>query len=123
MSGTKIDLEDLERKARRATPGNWTTASPSKGSDGWSYGVTIATASPVQRIYTDYRGGIAVEANRQHIAANSPPVTLALIGRIRELESAAELVLGESGCDPSDECHRAVHAVLAERLARGTVLL
>lgn len=52
-------------------------------------GHVVAAVAPGQRIYTDHRGGIAVEANRQHIAANGPPVTLALVAYIRKLEAVA----------------------------------
>lgn len=65
---TKLDLEDLERKATAATPGAWTTTPPPRDANGWAIGMMVA------------------QADAEHIAANSPPVTLALIGRIRRLE-------------------------------------
>lgn len=52
-----------------------------------------AAVAPRQRVFTDHRGGVAPEADRQHIAANSPQVTLALVQRIRALEAfAASLI-------------------------------
>lgn len=67
--GTKIDLDELERKARAADPALWSGLR--------------ADAFNVDR-WADDRS----VANAQHIALNSPPVTLALIARIRELENA-----------------------------------
>ena len=74
----KIDLEDLERKARAAVGGEW-------------------EVHDAALITCDNRDDIADASdmgwspgqcrdNALHIAANSPPVTLALIARIRELE-------------------------------------
>lgn len=58
-------------------------------------------------------------SNRAHIAANSPPVTLALIARIRELEQGYGDLLGEVE-ERSD--NPAWYAEHAELLAKGAVL-
>jgi hypothetical protein len=84
-----VDLDDLERKARDATPGRWTTIRPPGDSDGWATGVAVAALAPRQLVFTDHQGGVSPEANREHIAANIPPVTLALIARVRELEQVS----------------------------------
>lgn len=96
----KIDLDDLERKAQAATPGNWTAITPPNDVDGCSTGAVVAAVAPRQRVYKDHRGGIAVEANRQHIAAASPPVVLALIERIRELEDGIRDLLASARPHP-----------------------
>lgn len=89
----KIDLGELTRLARNATPGNWTTTKPGVDADGWPTATMLAATGRDQGVYTDHKGGVAPEADRAHIAANGPLVTLALIARIRELEAGlAELV-------------------------------
>lgn len=75
----KLDLDDLERKADAALQTWWlrgrdTTMVVGNDSDGGPrHGSAGLHLGP---------------ANVDHIAANSPPVTLALIARIRELEQA-----------------------------------
>lgn len=86
---TRIDLDDLAMKAAAASavsPGQWRA-----GSDDGMTGTSV--------LRDDADGGLWQISDRcspgdaQHIAANSPPVTLALIARIRELEAAlGELV-------------------------------
>ncbi len=76
----KIDLDNLERRARAVRYEEW-----------------IANADPaaVMTMACDLIAGFdrtpwspdEDDTNAEHIAANSPPVTLALIARIRELES------------------------------------
>lgn len=80
---TKIDLDDLERKARAATTGPWSW----DDKDGYIVdpGGLVAFGEPTHE--GNHRIEISDE-NATHIAANSPPVTLALIARIRELEGA-----------------------------------
>lgn len=83
-----LDLDDLERKARDA----------SKETPGWWRRGGIET----YHVFCQHDDGLAPEAGRvllkmnthfpnaitaEHIAAASPPVVLALIARIRELES------------------------------------
>lgn len=60
----KIDLDELERKAKTAAA----------SSDDWA-------RRPANEL-------LRADGDRAHIAANSPPVTLALIARLRELEEA-----------------------------------
>jgi hypothetical protein len=72
---TKIDLEDLERKA--------TLVRDSRSSfELAQWNATHASDAERWRYQQ-----LQIAAN--HIAANSPPVTLALIARIRELEAFA----------------------------------
>ncbi len=64
----KIDLDELEQKAQ-AAPG-WSEYGDTDALR--LYAVVVATRDP---------------ANVSHIEANCPPITLALIARIRELEA------------------------------------
>lgn len=81
----KLDLGEIEKKARAATLGPWRTES-TRG-DRWH--VVRPGGFPVGR---GPDGGPANfdSHTASHIAANSPPVTLALIAHIRELEDDAE---------------------------------
>lgn len=76
----RIDLEELVRKARGASPGNWRV-----GTDDGMTGTSILREDLDADLYQ-----VADRASPEdavHIAANSPPVTLALVARIRELEA------------------------------------
>lgn len=103
-----VDLEELERKARAATPGEWWMSVEDgdicAGEEG-------PEATQVGAIYL----GVA---DTEHVLANSPPVTLALIARINELEIAlrsvahdGKQIIGILGAVTVDEI-----------LARGVVL-
>lgn len=96
---TKIDLEDLERKATVALGEHpWRVYRCHSADDGLACG--IKDQSFVSDDEDACQIGVIVDTNRdechhaialedaEHIAANSPPVTLALIARIRELEAA-----------------------------------
>lgn len=108
----KIDLEALERKARAATTqGGWRVSKFY-----WLTGMLV--------LCDGNRGDVGIVANSclpsdaSHIAANSPPVTLALIARVRELESALDSC-SEPGMDDWDEEYRdGIKAILN----RGAVL-
>lgn len=126
---TRIDLDDLERKARAATGGEWaadrvagmprddepvlaTVICLDLGDDGKQQ--QIADCYDNTRC-TDKE----CENNATHIAANSPPVTLALTERIRRLEGLLEDVadaLGADGNWPITEQQ------IRELLAKGAVL-
>lgn len=89
MSDTKIDLDELERKARAATPGPWC----------WIHGDFADTLKRlgdqeiVLRITDDDRSIYPHPRNCGYLACSSPDVTLALIARIRELEALATQVI------------------------------
>lgn len=68
MSGTKIDLDALERKARAEMEAR-------AGAPKSLEGVPLITDE-------------VANAAWDHAFANNPPVTLALVSRIRELESS-----------------------------------
>lgn len=90
----KIDLDDLERKASAAVSAN-------------------------PRWYTETR---LDELNIRpvlaaHIAANSPPVTLALVARIRELEVQARRTIDATGLTVEAELE-----ALGKLLEKGAVL-
>lgn len=115
----KVDLDDLERKARAATPGPWRLGD-------WS--AVFGTRERPERMliiernlthagpepYVCGRGDgrfevlrldepVSDEANALHIAANSPSVTLALVARIRELEAQAHRTIEATGLTVEDE--------------------
>lgn len=95
-----VDLDDLERKARAATQeGLWELRVPDRG--GGIEGVIVETEDgrQIAEAYDSTRWSDAeCIASGEHIAAASPPVVLALIARIRELETAAR--------DVADAPHR-----------------
>lgn len=97
---TKIDLDELERKARAANVGcAWRIDAGNPALVETESGCAIAETDP----------GWASElhiAHAEHIAANSPTVTLALIARILELES--ELTLACDRIDAFHECYTKV---------------
>jgi hypothetical protein len=81
---TKIDLDELARKACAATPGPWRV----------SGGVSKNKHPEYLAVLYDDNTGDSYEVcdectteNAWHVAANSPPVTLALVARIRKLEA------------------------------------
>lgn len=88
----KIDLDDLERKASAATPGPWTTLGAQGRIPEYCRGFGIVKAGDGEWVADAYDNTLFTDdqclANARHIAATSPPVTLALIARIRELETA-----------------------------------
>jgi hypothetical protein len=123
---TKIDLDDLERKAtastdelgdqawrvyqcRSAGPGeacgikDWPFVSEDE--DACQQGVVFDTS----RDECHHHMALADAA---HIAANSPPVTLALIARIRELESAYGQIVDDHVRNESDADALAMQALL-----------
>lgn len=75
-----IDLDDLERQARAATPGPWKAGDPA-----WFRG--RQNPEDGKRPLTAELGGVIANIygaeNAAHIAANSPDVTLALIVELR----------------------------------------
>jgi hypothetical protein len=78
MTITTSQLDELERKARAATPGPWITwDAPEDGE--------VYDGTDCKRVVQVSRHPVA--ANVEHIAANSPDVTLALVSRISELET------------------------------------
>lgn len=77
MALTAEQLDELERKARAATPGTWTVG----------YGdITTDRGHYIQRI-----GSANARRDLDHIAANSPDVTLQLVAIAR-----AALAWGEA---------------------------
>lgn len=99
----KIDLDELERKARAGLSTWWIAGRDTRLviSEGGRTGSAGLHLGP---------------SNVDHIAANGPPVTLALIARIRELEAFAYRLLREHEREPVDE------AALQALLGKGAVL-
>lgn len=87
----RLDLDDLERKAKAATPGTWTTTKPPK-EDGWQLGVVIG-ATMAGMVYAQPPGGQMPLADLEHIAAASPPVVLALVAEVRRLNAIAKAAI------------------------------
>lgn len=80
-----VDLDELERKARAATPGPWAWRDdrlygPARVVD---YGMG-PERDDVLIIETDSGVYPPESPDAEHIAANSPDVTLALVARVRE---------------------------------------
>ncbi len=78
------ELEDLERKARAATPGPWTRKKPSSDTEGWAMGVAVAGTPGRQTVYANPPGGSFPSADCDFIAAANPAVVLALIAAAKE---------------------------------------
>lgn len=86
-----IDLDELERKARAATPGPWAVETRRLGEGlGFEHFVRQAEASPPYPAH-----GIATACqwsddgpDAAFIAAASPDIVLALIARVHSLENA-----------------------------------
>lgn len=109
----KIDLDELERKARAAsTQDEWQWRPGDLGVlEGKHDGQIVIY---VHRSKDADLDGALVASNRDrwHIAANSPPVTLALVARIRELElgRAQAFVAGyDAGWESTGEGKNAEH--------------
>jgi hypothetical protein len=84
----KVDLDDLERKARAAEQDEWQWRRGESGVLEGKHAGQVVMFCNTDAGSTDEPALIAGIADKAHIAANSPPVTLALIARIRELEAA-----------------------------------
>ena len=127
----KLDRDEIERKARACQvetehDGEWFV--PSDDDSEWLLGSSTVTTSKSPRPYAT-AGRVLVQANTNfpsaallaHIAAASPPVVLALVARIRELEAfiadrAREIERVQHDADESDAvAYRAI-------LAKGVVL-
>lgn len=98
-AAVRLDLDELERKARAATQGEWAADRvPGMPRDD---DPVLANVIALELDDTGRQQQIAdcydntncadkqCEANAAHIAAVSPPTVLALIARIRELEGEA----------------------------------
>jgi hypothetical protein len=93
-------LDDLERKAKAATPGPWTREKPPSNEDGWATGVVVAGTPGRQTVYANPPGGSFPSADCDFISAANPAVVLALVAelrRLRELEQAVESTTAEFG--------------------------
>jgi hypothetical protein len=96
---TRINLDELVLLARVAT----------------ALGSRWYTAERLDQL--DIRPGYA-----EHIAANSPQVTLTLVARIRELEAAVQRAVGYLQAGSDKAARREWAAGLLEDLAKGAVL-
>ena len=77
-----VDLEELKRLAKAATPGPWQVSLNGSGEDGW------VEDSNSQYLTTGYEGEMAAKDVR-FIAAANPAAVLALIERVEEAERHA----------------------------------
>jgi hypothetical protein len=121
----KIDLDDLERKAKAATQDQW-QRTPSEQRNGGGTGcISTLTDLDEDGEFREIVAGCgccdspdATTEDAEHIAANGPPITLALIARIRELEATLESVT-----DDRDRIVGVLGAVtVGDILDRGAVL-
>jgi hypothetical protein len=82
----RVDIDELERKARAATAGKW-SESVWYGADGGGWAARGPHHEANESEWTsDDPGGELHQramADAAHIAANSPPVTLALIAVVK----------------------------------------
>lgn len=88
---SELDLDELEQKARAATPGPWARTPGRSGSFDVDH---IGTGANVAEF-------LALE-DADHIAANSPDVTLSLIARVRAAEARVKFVEGVAHLNQSD---------------------
>lgn len=98
MSDTKIDLDDIERKARAATQESWVTPATAGRMPDYFARYAIVTTESGEQVADAFDNTTWSDeqcaANAQHIAANSPPLTLALI-KIAKALVAFEAVQAE----------------------------
>jgi hypothetical protein len=86
----KIDLNELERVAREATPGPWTPVEHS-----WANTSVYAGDAPVTCLSIDYEAteetqdalSAVVAANAAHIAAWSPDIALQVVAALRAAQA------------------------------------
>lgn len=99
-----IDLDELERLAKAATPGPWHAFSQQKPWEiydcRWAVGSGHMHALAVLDA-PQTSAALRVKADAQHIAAANPETVLALVERVRELEQGLKVI--------RDECHAAVN--------------
>lgn len=130
MATTKLDLDELERKAKAATPGQWQYRVPGRD----CIDAVLVENEDGRQIADTYDNTTWPEqecvANGEHIAANSPPVTLTLIARIRELGAAvldgARTIEGWVSCEsqfdaPEDDPDWKQAQRMRELLTKGAV--
>ena len=120
----KIDLDELERKARAATQeGVWEIHVPDRGAGIEGVSVQTEDGRQIADAYdnTPWPDADCI-ANGDHIAANSPPVTLALIARIRELEEAGRALEGYARASADDDHKLAEFYAAVAILEKGAVL-
>ncbi|HKP06812.1 MAG TPA: hypothetical protein VJU58_06125 [Microbacterium sp.] len=109
-----VDLAELERKARAASGGPWRWRPGNEALDDAAHQVVLWA----QADDNDDPRLIAGTGDAEHIAANSPDVTLMLIERIRELEHA----LGETA-DLAESLVEGPRISLKARLAQMRALI
>jgi hypothetical protein len=120
----KVDIDDLERKARVATLQSWETwetiAVVGRMPE-YCSGFAIVNTDSGQQVADAFDNTVWSDeqcvANASHIAANSPPVTLALVARIRELEAQAHRTIEATGLTVEDELW-----TLSKLLEKGAVI-
>ena len=86
----KVDIDEIERKARAATRDQWQWGKG--GTDGRVNCLYVSDPSRHRPVIALDVGSLylTLAADTDHIAANSPPVTLAIIARIRKLEAIVQ---------------------------------
>lgn len=121
----KINLDDLEKKAREATPGPWTWSVDECDEPTYLWGQSSNRDSG---LVLSFEGHDSIRPeNAAHMASASPDVVLALISYVRALEAAAlvaakdleDWVDGESQYpdhqqDPSMKHAKMMRALVAE---------
>ena len=106
-----LDLDALEAKARKATPGPWTFTDYEGCTHVWAKNSTAMVADNyVGQLVARARGfgaDLPIVENADYIAACDPTTVLALITRLRAAEARIARVgsiLSDEGCDCYCDC-------------------
>lgn len=83
--GQSARIAEIEARERAATEGPWSLTQSPKDAEGWPTCQLVAAVAPRQAVYASPKGGIAVESNRQFIAASRADIPF-LLALIRDLE-------------------------------------
>ena len=128
----KVDLDELKRKANAAIGGEWAAdrvpGMPREDEPIMANVIAMdLDERGRQQQIADCRDGTLCsdkqcEDNAAHIAANSPPVTLALIARIRKLEATVQRAVGYLQASSDKTARREWAAGLLEDLTEGIEL-
>lgn len=124
----KVDLDDVDRKARAATQGRWIWGAGNiEGSRGRANGLYVEDPGRARPVLMLEPGSLytTLASDCAHIAAASPQVVLALIAYVRELEDAvkraADYLHTPGDPDPRD-IQDVIEGDLRALVAKGAVI-
>jgi hypothetical protein len=89
MTENALDLDELTRIAKAATPGEWTTkrTEPLKDQQGWAVWEPVAGTDKPCGVWRRRDGGRHPAADAQFIAAFNPQTALALIAALKAVRA------------------------------------